>query len=93
MRTGDSRRRRDRLEIIAVMLKSARVGVPKTKLMLAVGLSSEQLTGYLSFLVRQALLETSKNSGRLLYRTTSKGKRYLKTYSEIGDILGKARAG
>jgi predicted transcriptional regulator len=86
----DSRKHRDRLEIIAVMLKTARVGVPKTKIMLEVGLSSAQLIAYLSFLVSHGLLETSKNSERLIYRTTAKGKRYLETYREIGDILRKS---
>ena len=85
----DSRKRRDRLEIIAVMLKATRVGASKTQIMLAVGLSSAQLIEYLSFLVSHGLLETSKNTERLIYRTTAKGKRYLKTYSEIGDILRK----
>ena len=72
------------------MLNSARVSASKTKIMLAVGLSSAQLIEYLSFLVSLGLLETSKNSGRLVYRTTAKGRRYLKTYSEIGDILRKS---
>jgi predicted transcriptional regulator len=72
------------------MLKTARVGASKTQIMLAAGLSSAQLIAYLRFLVSQGLLETSKNSGRLVYRTAARGKRYLKTYSEIGDILGKA---
>lgn len=78
---------RDRLEIIAMILKSARIDAPKTKIVLALGLGSAQLTAYLSFLVSYGLLEISKN-GRLTYRTTAKGKRYLKTYREIGDILG-----
>jgi predicted transcriptional regulator len=83
----DPRKRRDRLEIIAVMLKAARGGIQKTQIMNGAGLSSLQLTEYLSLLVRLDLLEASKENGRPIYETTAKGKRILKAYEEIKHLL------
>ena len=81
--------RRDRLEIIAMMLNVARVGVHKTHIMYEAGLSFLQLTEHLSFLIRMGLLEASRENGRLIYKTTAKGKRYVKRYEEIKDLLRK----
>jgi predicted transcriptional regulator len=72
------------------MLKAARVGVQKTQIMNGAGLSSAQLTKYLSFLVRLGFLEASKESERLIYRTTAKGKRYVKEYEETKHLLQKS---
>lgn len=83
----EQRRRRDRLEIIAVMLKAARGGIQKTQIMNGAGLSSLQLTEYLSFLVRLGLLQDSKKNGRPFYETTAKGKRIIKAYEEIKHLL------
>jgi predicted transcriptional regulator len=83
----DPRKRRDRLEIITVMLKAARGGIQKTQIMNAAGLSSLQLTEYLSFLVRLDLLEASKKNGKPIYETTVKGKRIIKAYEEIKHLL------
>jgi predicted transcriptional regulator len=69
------------------MLKFARVGAPKTQMMSEAGLSSLQLTEYLSSLVRLGLLEASKENGRLVYETTTKGKRIIKAYEEIKHLL------
>lgn len=86
----DPRKRRGRLEILAVMLKAARVGVQKTQIMYEAGLSFAQLTEYLSFLVRLGLLEASKKNERLIYKTTAKGKLYVKEYEEIKHLLRKS---
>jgi len=86
----DPRKRRDRLEIIAVMLNAARVAVRKTQIMYEAGLSSAQLTDYLSLLVRLGLLEASKKNEKLVYKTTAKGKRYVKEYEEIKHLLRKS---
>lgn len=91
-RWEDPRKRRDRLEILAVMLKTARDGVHKTQIMYAASLSTAQLTEYLSFLIRMGLLETSEKNERLIYKTTAKGKRYVKGYEEMKDLLLSAHA-
>jgi predicted transcriptional regulator len=54
------------------------------------GLSFAQLTEYLSFLIRLGLLEASKENERLIYKTTAKGKRYVKEYEKIKQLLRKS---
>jgi predicted transcriptional regulator len=51
------------------------------------GLSFAQLSGYLSFLVRLELVEVATRNGRLIYKTTTRGMRYLKSYEEIKRLL------
>jgi predicted transcriptional regulator len=75
------------------MLKFARVGAPKTQMMSEAGLSSLQLTEYLSYLVRLGLLEASTENGRLVYETTAKGKRIVKAYEEIKHLLRESSEG
>lgn len=82
-------KRRDRLEITAAILKVARNGTHKTQIMYAAGLSFAQLTAYLSFLVKLGLLEAAKKNEKVIYKTTIKGIRYLKSYEEIKHILRK----
>jgi predicted transcriptional regulator len=85
----DPRKRRDRLEIIGEILKAARVGIQKTQIMYHAGLSFAVLTEYLSFLVRLGLLEACKKNEKLIYKTTPKGRRYVKRYEEIKRLLQK----
>ena len=85
----DPRKRRDRFEIIAEILKAARVGIQKTQIMYQAGLSFALLTEYLSFLVKLGLLEARKKNQVLIYKTTPKGKRYVKRYEEIKLLLQK----
>jgi predicted transcriptional regulator len=80
-------KRRDRLYIIADILKAARKGILKTEIMYKAGLSFAQLTGYLSLLVGLELVEVGAKNGRLIYKTTTKGMRYLKSYEEIRRLL------
>jgi predicted transcriptional regulator len=71
------------------MLKIARVGAHKTQIMYEAGLSFLQMNEHLSFLIRMGLLEASSENGRPIYKTTAKGKRYVKRYEEIKDLLQK----
>ena len=75
---GNACKRRDRLFIIADILKAARKGIPKTEVMYKAGLSFAQLTGYLSLLLRLELIEIATKNGKSFYKTTAKGNRYLK---------------
>jgi len=84
------RKRRDRLEIIAGILKVARNGVHKTQIMYEAGMSFSQLSDYLSFLVKLGLLEAAKKNEKVIYKTTIKGIRYLKSYEEINHLLRKS---
>lgn len=84
---GGSRKRRDRLFIMAEMLELAREGVLKTRIMYGANLSFAQLNEYLSLLLDLNLLKVIKNSSKTVYKTTEKGLRYLKGYKEIRELL------
>jgi len=81
------RRRRDRLYIIAEILRIAKNGSLKTQLMSGAGLSFTQLIDYLSFLLSTRLLKTVQEGGKSLYKTTSKGLEFLTNYEKINSLL------
>jgi predicted transcriptional regulator len=76
---------RSRTDIVATILEAANGGSTKTKIMYKAYLSYAQLKEYLSILIGNGLLEYEE--GELKYKTTEKGLRFMKTYSEIGDMV------
>jgi len=89
MYTGNEnqRKRRDRLYIIAEILEIAKDGTLKTQIMYRANLSFSQLNEYLNLLVKLNLLESKQINGRVIYRTTDKGFKYLDNYKEILQLL------
>ena len=86
---GGSRKRRDRLYIMAEVLGVAREGTLKTQIMYQANLSFAQLNEYLSLLLELNLLEAVKAADKNIYKTTEKGLRYLASYREIRELLKK----
>ena len=86
-------KRRDHLFIMAEILEVAIDGALKTQVMYRANLSFAQLNEYLRLMLDLKLLETSKNTERVMYKTTSKGVRYLQSYREIRDLLKRERGG
>ena len=89
MNSGENgrRKRRDRLYIIAEILDISKDGVLKTQIMYKANLSFSQLNDYLKFLVNLNFLEAKEIDGRIIYKTTEKGLRYLDNYKEILQLL------
>jgi predicted transcriptional regulator len=81
------RKRRDRLYIMAELLKIAKDGSLKTHLMYGGNLSFAQLNDYLSFLISTGLLKTIQKGSRLVYKTTSKGLEFLTNYEKTISLL------
>lgn len=81
-------KRRDRLYIIAEMLNIAKDGCLKTQIMYRANLSFAQLNEYLSFLTKMNLLNVQKENGKTIYRTSTKGDKFLEKYEDIADLLG-----
>ncbi|HDQ05443.1 MAG TPA: hypothetical protein ENN36_01815 [Candidatus Bathyarchaeota archaeon] len=81
-------KRRNRLYIIAEILTIAKEGSLKTQIMYRANLSFAQLNEYLSFLTKIELLGIQKENGRNIYRTTTKGSKYLEKYEDIANLLG-----
>ncbi len=86
-----SRKRRDRLYIIAEILAIAKDGSLKTQIMYRANLSFAQLNEYLNFLLKRELVKVGKENARTIYRTTSKGVKYLENYEEISNLLRKGK--
>jgi len=76
---------RSRTDITAAILEIALDGAIKTKIMYKAFLSFPQLKEYLAVLQERGLLEhvDSQND----YRTTDRGKHFLKMYKEVGQII------
>ena len=76
---------RSRTDIIEDMLQVAEPGVIKTRMMHRAFLSFSQLKTYLELLIDSGLLEYSEEEK--LYRTTEKGRYFLKTYKEMKQTI------
>ena len=87
----DSRKRRDRLFIMAEVLVIARKEALKTWIMYRANLSFSQLNEYLTLLLDLNLLKAVKISQKTMYKTTDKGLRYLQSYREIRELLKKGK--
>ena len=74
---------RSRTEIIATIIDAANGGATKTKIMYKAFLSYAQLKEYLSMLVENGLLE-KRDDG--IYKTTSKGFKFLGLCSQIDSL-------
>ena len=86
-----SRKRRDRLYIIAEILAIAKDGSLKTQIMYRANLSFAQLNEYLNFLLKRELVKVDTENARTLYKTTSKGVKYLENYEEISNLLRREK--
>lgn len=93
MSDGDTlHKRRDHLFIMAEILEVTLDGALKTQVMYRANLSFAQLNEYLKLMLDLKLIETIKNTDRTLYKTTTKGVRYLQSYRELRDLLKKERS-
>jgi predicted transcriptional regulator len=79
--------RRDDILIFSDMLSCAIRGIGTTELMLRAGLCHAQLDRYTSKLLKSELLETYLEKERLRYRTTDKGKIFLKTSRTLYKLM------
>jgi len=76
--------RRSSLEITADILRIALHGALKTRIVYGANLNFRMATDYLERLEKSGLLI---RDGRI-YKTTCKGRKYLKRYKELRDLLG-----
>lgn len=87
-----SNRRRDRHEIVAEILKTAREGRIKTHIMYKAKLSYSQINTYLKLLVDKGFLENNtirrKRQNITMYKTTPKGILYIENIETVNNLLG-----
>ena len=85
--SNPSRKRRDKLYIIAEMLEIAKDGVLKTQIMYRANLSFTQLNDYLGFMLEIHVLEKIRQNGKHIYKSTEKGLDFLERYHQIAELL------
>lgn len=87
-----SSRRRDRHDIVAEILKTAREGKIKTHIMYKAKLSYSQINTYLQLLVDKGFLENNtvmrKRQSITLYKTTPKGVHFIQNIDTVNQMLG-----
>jgi len=88
MRVGGVSRRRSRLEVVADILTEALNGANKTRIMYRANLNFLRFDRYFSDLLGKGLiLRENTSDGNVLYRTTDKGRRFLKIISNAVEII------
>jgi predicted transcriptional regulator len=84
--------RRESTRIISEILNVSNCGALISEIMSKVALNYVPLHQYVQMLIKAKLLETSCQS-RTVYRTTRKGKVFLKKYRELTGLLGTDASG
>lgn len=82
---GTARSRRGRLNIIVDILKTAKYGERKTRIMYHAKLSYAQLESYLGLLERNKLIQNLNGK----YETTEKGLKLLEEFKSINLLLSE----
>ena len=84
-------KRRDRHDIVAEILKTAREGRIKTHIMYRAKLSYSQVNAYLKLLIEKGFLENNmirrKRQAITVYRTTQKGIQYIEKIEAVNTLL------
>jgi predicted transcriptional regulator len=79
--------RRSRLDVIADILDTSLSGVKKTHLMYHCNMSFAQLEKYLNLILKRRLIMVEDNGPRLFFKTSGKGKRFLKSYDRLKALM------
>ena len=87
----DSRRRRDRLEIIYIVLKNLQEKPLKiTHIIYRANLDTRTAQSVLRILIEKGLIEVIENGqSSKLYKITRKGTEFIKRYEELTNLLSE----
>ena len=77
--------RRSNIEIIADILRIAKKGSRKTRIVYGANLNFKMLSGYLAKLERAGLIRNSEDKSGMM-QTTEKGKEYLEWFSGLREF-------
>jgi predicted transcriptional regulator len=85
---------RESLDIIDLILLVCMKGTMKTHVMYKCNLNSKQVQDYLELLLKFGLIERNDVlNGRNTYKTTERGKRFIKAYAELFEIFDLVKGG
>jgi predicted transcriptional regulator len=79
------------MEIAYSILEASAEGALRTHIMFKCNLNSRQLQLYLQFLVDKGLLKRERDppSSKVDYRTTELGRKYMRTYDTLFELVGR----
>jgi predicted transcriptional regulator len=77
--------RRNNLEIVAEILKIARKGAKKTRIVYGANMNFKMLDEYLEKLTKAGLIANSEDNGGLI-KTTEKGVEYLQQFYSLQEF-------
>lgn len=82
---NSSSQRRSNLEIVAEILRTARKGAKKTRIVYGANLNFKMLNEYLAKLEAAGLVSRSEDNGGII-ETTDKGKEYLEWFRGLREF-------
>lgn len=77
---------RSRLDIIYDILKVARSDIRTTKLMYDTGITSNQLSSYMT-VIGDRLIETYQKRNAKYYKTTPNGEKFIELMNELRNLM------
>jgi predicted transcriptional regulator len=80
-------KRRDQLHIVNEILKVAKQGASKTRIMYNVNLSFKGVNQYLHFMMENELLLKTHEDYKTVYCTSEKGLTFLSSYTQLVQLL------
>ena len=80
-------KKRDQLDIVNAILKVAKKGASKTRIMYNANLSFKGVTQYLSFMVENELLLKTREDYKPVYYASEKGLAFLSSYTQLVQLL------
>ena len=78
--------KRSRYEIMVEILEAAVGGANVTKIVYRANINFKMAQDYLSYLMKCEFIEISSRNGKKLYKTTNKGKTFIKKYRELKNL-------
>ncbi len=80
------RDKRSRHEIIVEILEVAVDGANVTKIVYRANINFKMAQDYLSYLIKYGFIEILAKNGKKVYKTTDKGKTFIRKYKELEDL-------
>jgi len=78
---------RNKLEIIAEILRKLRMPTGKTNIMSHCNMNTAQSQGYLNLMRSNALIQIGAIAGRVTYQRTEAGREFLELYNKMALLL------
>jgi predicted transcriptional regulator len=84
---SERKNNRGKIQIMGDILALATSGIKKTHIMYKANLSYEQVHLYLADLIEKSLIMQDTSPDGVIYRTTEKGREFLRYYQRIVEFL------